>query len=72
MHSDRRITLAEAAHQLSISWERAWRALLKGDLVGEKRDGQWFVSADSATRYAASRESRNETDLAANARPEEE
>ena len=70
MHSDRMITLAGAAHQLSISWERAWRDLLKGDLAGEKRDGRGFVSADSVTRYAASRQSRNETDLAANARPE--
>ncbi len=45
------IPLPDAAKRLSISWERAWRALLKGHLEGEKRDGRWYVTLCSVTRY---------------------
>ena len=70
MMQDEQIPLTEAAHRLSMSWERAWRALLSGYLDGEKCDGRWFVSADSVTRYSARRAHMDEMDLAANARPE--
>ncbi len=45
------IPLPDAAKRLSISWERAWRALLKGHLEGEKRDGRWHVTLCSVTQY---------------------
>jgi hypothetical protein len=59
MHSDRMIALAEAAHQLSISWERAWRALLKGDLAGEKRaTGDGSLARTPGIRPAENPETR--------------
>ncbi len=45
------ISLADAARRLSMSWERAWRALLNGALEGEKRDGRWFVTVCSVRDY---------------------
>ena len=45
------IPLTDAAKRLSISWERAWRALLNGHLEGEKRDGRWYVTLCSVRRY---------------------
>jgi hypothetical protein len=45
------MSLPEAAKRLSISWERAWRALLIGDLDGEKRNGRWYVTARSVCDY---------------------
>ena len=47
----RTISLAEAAKRLSVSWERAWRAVLNGDLEGDKRDGHWYVTARSVRTY---------------------
>jgi hypothetical protein len=41
------VPLAEAAQQLGISWERAWRHVLTGELEGEKRDGRWRVTTSS-------------------------
>ena len=70
MMQDEQIPLTEAAHRLSMSWGRAWRALLNGHLDGEKRDGHWYVSADSVNRHSLRRANMNEMDLAANARPE--
>jgi hypothetical protein len=45
------ISLTEAAKRLSISWERAWRALLSGNLEGEKRHGRWYVTARSVRLF---------------------
>ncbi len=47
------ISLADAAKKLSISWERAWRALLNGHLEGEKRNGRWYVTPCSVRRYGS-------------------
>ena len=48
------ISLTDAAKRLSLSWERAWRALLSGNLEGEKRDGRWYVTECSVRRYKQS------------------
>ena len=45
------IPLPDADKRLSISWERAWLALLNGHLEGEKRDGRWYVTLCFVTRY---------------------
>ena len=70
MRKEEQITLPEAARRLSISWERAWRALLKGELQGEKHEGRWYVDAASVAAYALRRDSNNGQDLAADVRPE--
>lgn len=49
------IPLSDAAQRLSMSWERAWRALLAGRLKGKKRNGRWQVSTASVERLAAER-----------------
>jgi len=41
------VSLTEAAHQLGISWERAWRLVLTGQLEGKKERGKWVIHADS-------------------------
>lgn len=48
-----KIPLTDAAKRLSISWERAWRALLNGHLEGEKRNGRWYVTPCSVRRYGS-------------------
>ena len=47
------IPLTDAAKELSISWERAWRALLNGQLEGEKTNGRWHVTLCSVRRYGS-------------------
>ncbi len=47
------IPLPDAAKRLSISWERAWRALLNGHLDGEKSNGRWYVTLCSVRRYGS-------------------
>ena len=37
------VPLAEAAFRLKISYHRAWRRLLSGELNGQKIDGRWLV-----------------------------
>ena len=37
--------LPQAAQRLEQSWERTWRMMLSGRIVGEKRGGRWFVNA---------------------------
>lgn len=37
------VPLAEAAFRLRISYHRAWRRLLSGELNGQKIDGRWHV-----------------------------
>lgn len=43
------VPLAAAAQQLGISWQRAWRLVLTGELHGHQRGGRWFVRVDSIT-----------------------
>jgi hypothetical protein len=45
------IPLTDAALQLGISWERAWRLMLSGQLTGMKRGNRWFVDRRSIDRY---------------------
>lgn len=49
---NKEIPLTDAAHQLGLPWERAWRALLTGRLEGQKRGSRWYVTASSVERLA--------------------
>ena len=44
MSKNGEITLSDAAQRLGISWARAWRLLLTGELEGRKSQGRWYVS----------------------------
>lgn len=44
------IPLSEAAQQLRISWQRAWRLVLTGDLSGQKVNGRWMVTTASVAQ----------------------
>jgi hypothetical protein len=48
--TDDEMSLAAAAQQLGISWQRAWRLVLTGELDGRQRGGRWFVRSDSVAR----------------------
>lgn len=53
------VPLALAAQRLRLSWQQAWRLLLRGELDGVKRAGRWHVwneSLDAAEQRRASRE----------------
>lgn len=50
------IPLADAACQLRLSWHAAWRRVLVGDLTGERRGRQWFVTAASVRNLKRSTE----------------
>lgn len=52
------VPLTEAARRLKISWHRAWRHMLIGDLRGEKVDGRWVVRRADVERLAVERGSR--------------
>jgi hypothetical protein len=59
----RQIPLTTAAMRLGKSWERTWRMVLNGELVGEKQNGRWLVSEESVERLAvASGKSRKPAD----------
>jgi len=47
------VGLAGAAKELGISWQRAWRLLLTGELDGHQRDGHWYVRTDSVAALKA-------------------
>ena len=47
--------LSAAAKHLGISWQRAWRLVLTGELDGHQRNGRWFVQSDSVARYRVRR-----------------
>jgi hypothetical protein len=55
------LSLAEAALRLGLSWQRAWRLVLTGEIVGRKRDGRWVVDSESVERYRNSTPSNLET-----------
>jgi hypothetical protein len=46
------VPLAVAAQQLGISWQQAWRAVLVGHLIGQKRAGKWYVNSASMDALA--------------------
>jgi hypothetical protein len=42
------VPLADAALRLGVTWDRAWRMMLRGQLVGHRREnGRWVVSQES-------------------------
>ena len=47
------LTLTDAAKQLGISWHRAWRLALTGDLDAQREGGRWYVTVASVEKYAA-------------------
>ena len=55
------VPLTAAAHQLGLSWQQAWRALLVGQLSGEKRGGRWFVYSASVAELAGRLSTRETT-----------
>ncbi len=44
--------LARAAQRLGVSWERAWRLMLTGELVGRQLENsnRWKVTQESVER----------------------
>lgn len=56
------ITLSDAAQRLGMSWERTWRLVLTGALVGQKHDGKWTVSQASVDRFETVRRATDSND----------
>lgn len=50
------IGLAEAAHELKLSWHAAWRLALNGQLDARKVSRSWVVTRESVERLRAQRE----------------
>ncbi|MDQ2667389.1 MAG: hypothetical protein M3Z05_15430 [Gemmatimonadota bacterium] len=51
---DQEVTLMAAAHALGISYERARRKLLVGELSGRQDEaGRWLVERESLNRHRA-------------------
>jgi len=44
--------LVTAARVLRMSWHRAWRLAVAGDLEAEQRDGKWYATSASVEHYA--------------------
>lgn len=44
------VSLSVAAHRLGLSWQQAWRLLLRGELQGRKSGGRWAVDEESLER----------------------
>ena len=49
------ISLPDAAHALSLSYNAAHRLLLIGTLTGTKRDGRWYVDRRSLDAFKRAR-----------------
>lgn len=47
----RKVSLADAAKLLGMSWQQAWRLVLIGELAGEKMGGRWIVTSESVDAY---------------------
>jgi hypothetical protein len=47
------VPLTEEALRLSISWHRAWRLMLTGQLTGRKEGSRWVVTTESVDRVLA-------------------
>ena len=58
--SQEMVDLTTAAQRLGFSSERCRRAVLTQRLVGERRNGFWFVTTDSLTRYVREMAEKNE------------
>ena len=54
IETEKLIPLSEAAYRLRISWERARRRVLTGELEGRKIGGFWFVEAAAIERAQVS------------------
>lgn len=52
MEQSDRVTLADAAKELGISWHRAWRLALTGELDSHRESGRWYVSRESVESIA--------------------
>lgn len=50
---DVHVPLAEAAQRLGMSWQRAWRLVLTGELEGIRQQGRWLVGEASIRRQLA-------------------
>lgn len=44
------LPLSAAAQRLGVSWQRAWRMVLTGELVGRQVAGRWLVDEASIDR----------------------
>ena len=64
------IPLSKAEKRLSMSWKRAWRALLAGRLQGERRDGRRYVTVASVRQYERGCEPASMVGSAATSRTE--
>ncbi len=52
------IPLVVACLRLGVSWDKAWRLMLTGELRGEKVSGRWYIdprSVDECLRRRAIR-----------------
>ncbi len=57
MPESQAIPLVEAAQRLSLSWSRAWRLMLSGELRGQKRGGtRWYVQVQDVDRLLRERQ----------------
>lgn len=56
------ISLSEAALHLGISWNQAWRLVLKKRIAGRKAEGRWFVSLESVVRERERRDSTEQSE----------
>ena len=45
------IALADAAAQLRMSYNRAYRLVLIGRIIGRKNAGRWFVDVGSLEKF---------------------
>ena len=53
---ERNVSLMDAASRLGISYGRALRLVLIGDLVGQKSAGHWLVSSTDLERMESETE----------------
>jgi len=58
MHNVKLIPLSDAAVEMAVSWQTAWRMLLSRELPGVKKGARWFVQRDAVERVVRERETR--------------
>lgn len=51
-NAQKTVPLVSAASRLGVSWARAWRLVLIGELEGVKVGGRWFVSEQSIVAFS--------------------
>ena len=54
-----RITVAEAAQRLKATYQWTLNALLRGELVGGKAAGKWWISSYSVARLRKERAAKS-------------